>query len=638
MKFRSLSLMLLVVFTVSPVLVAGIVSYFETEDIISQYIKNDLNDKLDYCLTLCDYYGEKVDEGRMSREEAINELAVTLVGPKFPGSNNRDLSKGLRIGNVGYISARYPDLTYVMHPSDEGQKPTDPTLVKVNKILVQSIKKGRVDYAYEWIDPQTGAVSTRWTIGDYSKSLGIIISINVSVDELMGPVGEIRNITIAIALLSGFVAILVALFASTLFSKPIEKLSKGCKKIMQGNLSARVEGGSSILEFNEVSDTVNQMVNSLEEKIRDIEQSKKELATAIELVDSTLKKIISTNDLSLRIKLEKLSENYKSIGENINRLVSNLQRSIQDLENNRTFLRQIITDLPDVLVVTDNDGKWVEVSPSFEKLTGYKIEEVMGKKTTEQPVYRDLSEGIEINRKMWERVYKGEVVTGLELPWRTRNGEKLILSVAEKMLSNAEGKAIGRVFLAKDITEVKKKEEELKNSLIREQTIIDNALDLIILLDREFHWVLVNRAWEEVTGYSPEELEGGRTEEQPCVTDETMVAARKSRKKLKKGEIVPPYDIIFKAKDGRKVIVSATESPLITASGETIGSVFTGRDVTELRKKERELEKTTIDKRYFESYSNKALELADSWGMGEVFKREMDEWAKKHKTEIGTKK
>ncbi|HIH96342.1 MAG TPA: hypothetical protein HA348_02425 [Thermoplasmata archaeon] len=42
-------------------------------------------------------------------------------------------------------------------------------------------------------------------------------------------------------------------------------------------------------------------------------------------------------------------------------------------------------------------------------------------------------------------------------------------------------------------------------------------------------------------------------------------------------------------------------------------------------------EKIEESKKYFKEYSKRAIELADSWGMGEVFKHEMEEWAKKRK-------
>ncbi|HIH98167.1 MAG TPA: hypothetical protein HA346_04080 [Thermoplasmata archaeon] len=42
-------------------------------------------------------------------------------------------------------------------------------------------------------------------------------------------------------------------------------------------------------------------------------------------------------------------------------------------------------------------------------------------------------------------------------------------------------------------------------------------------------------------------------------------------------------------------------------------------------------EKIEESKKYFKEYSKRAIELADSWGMGEVFKHEMEEWVKKRK-------
>jgi PAS domain S-box-containing protein len=239
---------------------------------------------------------------------------------------------------------------------------------------------------------------------------------------------------------------------------------------------------------------------------------------------------------------------------------------------------------------------------------------------------------------MWEKVYKGEVVQGLDIPWRTKNGKKIILSVSEKSLKDAGGNSIGRVFVAKDITELRKHEEEIRNTKIREETIVNNALDLIILLDKENRWLMVNPAWEEITGFKQEELQGKITEEQPCVTQETLDATAYDRKLLAQGKIVPPFDMPLVCKDGRKIIVSATERPLKDARGRWIGSVFYGRDITELRKKEEKLRETTIDKKYFKEYSKRAIELADSWGMGEVFKHEMEEWVKKHKPRQRRKK
>jgi PAS domain S-box-containing protein len=161
----------------------------------------------------------------------------------------------------------------------------------------------------------------------------------------------------------------------------------------------------------------------------------------------------------MRIDTDKLSGKHKQlIGTDINLLIGGLQAKMEEskkredeLKEGRVFFQQILTSIPDILVVTDNEDHWLQASPSFEEVTGFKIEEVLGKKTTEQPVYKDLPEGIELNKQMRERVCKREVAHGLEIPWRTKEGKKIILSASERTLRDSKGKDIGRVFVAREI-------------------------------------------------------------------------------------------------------------------------------------------------------------------------------------------
>jgi len=644
MKLRNLIMLVLVLFAVIPVMIAGFFTYHKSCDIVYNVSKKDLEERLDFYLELCDFYGKKVQRNELSREEAIDEIATLVDGPKRD-DGTRDLSKGLGKGEKGYMSAWYCNLTYAIHPSREGQKATDPILVETDERLNKSRTKGRISFEYEWWNPGEAKSYKKLTVGDYSESLDLVISTNVVLDEFLLPTQELGIIAIIFIAFAIVGSVITSLFGSGVIAKPFTNLSEISSKIIQGDLSARIDISSSIEEFRSVGKSINLTVENLQDKIESIHRAEAELSSTLALCGDTLNKIVEKRDLHARVDTDKLAGKYKTIGTDINEMVANLQKNINELnkakgkvEENRTFLQQILNNLPDILVVTDNEGHWIEVSPSFERLTSYTIKEILGKKTIEQPVYKGLPESIELNKQMWEKVYKGEVVQGLDIPWRTKNGKKIILSVSEKLLKDARGNSIGRVFVAKDITELRKHEEELRNTKIREETIVNNALDLIILLDKENRWLMVNPAWEEITGFKQEELQGKITEEQPCVTQETLDATVYDRKLLAQGKIVPPFDIPLVCKDGREIIVSATERPLKDARGRWIGSVFYGRDITEFRKKEEELRETTIDKKYFKEYSKKAIELADSWGMGEVFKHEMEEWVKKHKPRQRRKK
>jgi PAS domain S-box-containing protein len=347
------------------------------------------------------------------------------------------------------------------------------------------------------------------------ESTGWAVGIVAPVGEVLAPV---RN-AIIIALIVAIVGALGAsLFAGKRFAQPLVKLSETSEKIARGDLLARVSIKSSIKEFSEVSNDINRMVDGLQSNIEELKQAldsyskvlnevalgnlsarvnttqlkgaysllgetlnsivsileydteelkKKdtELSQTVSLCSGVLDKVTQQGDLSTRVNVSKLKGKYKQLGSDINLMADSLQNKINELkqtkgeiEESRVFLQQIMTNIPDILVVTDNEGHWLQVSPSFEELTGFKIKEVLGKKTTEQPVYKDLPEGIELNKQMWERVYKGEVVKGIEIPWRTKRGKKIILSASERTLKDSKGKDMGRVFVARDITRSRKHE------------------------------------------------------------------------------------------------------------------------------------------------------------------------------------
>jgi PAS domain S-box-containing protein len=372
-----------------------------------------------------------------------------------------------------------------------------------------------VELVAEAIEGKTLIEKTRFDKEKYLafipiKSTGWTVGVVVPVGEVLAPVRIAVAIAIGVAVGSALIASLVA---GKRIAQPIARLLEVSERITKGDLSARVETKTPIEEFREVGkdinlmvdnlqtnieelrkaigsynkvlnevalgkistrvdteqlkgeykllgDTLNSIISILEHDTKELKKNEVELSEASTLYGYTLEKIVDEGDLSVRIDTDRLAGKHKLIGTDMNLLISALQAKIEEsgkhekeLEESRSFSQQILTNIPDILVVTDNEGHWLQVSQSFEELTGYKIKEVLGKKTVEQPVYKGLPEGIELHKQMWERVYKGEVVKGLEIPWRTKEGKKILLSASERTLKNSKGKDIGRVFIGRDITQ-----------------------------------------------------------------------------------------------------------------------------------------------------------------------------------------
>jgi PAS domain-containing protein len=127
----------------------------------------------------------------------------------------------------------------------------------------------------------------------------------------------------------------------------------------------------------------------------------------------------------------------RTVGKDVNEMVKNLQSTIRGLNDSISHYSRMLSEygikiaeldkaveraesimscIPEILIVIDKDERWIRVNPAFERITGFEIEEVLDKKTVEQPVYKNLPESIELDKQMWSRVKKGEMVFGLEIP------------------------------------------------------------------------------------------------------------------------------------------------------------------------------------------------------------------------------
>ncbi len=100
--------------------------------------------------------------------------------------------------------------------------------------------------------------------------------------------------------------------------------------------------------------------------------------------------------------------------------------------------------------------------------------------------------------------------------------------------------------------------------------------------------VVISPACERITGYSAEELRGRTLADIPYATRESLEIVQPVWERISHGEVVR-FDLPGQHRDGRKVIIAATETLLRDAKGKITGMIFIGRDATELREKQKQL-------------------------------------------------
>lgn len=139
------------------------------------------------------------------------------------------------------------------------------------------------------------------------------------------------------------------------------------------------------------------------------------------------------------------------------------------------------------------DYKFITVNPGFEKMTGLKKEEVIGKRVKE--ILPDLE-------PFWITTYSEVVSTGKSVTFEnyTKTLDKYYLVHAYKTGKNS----FGCIFT--DITQKKKFEEEIKRLNREWQLTFDNVNSVIWFLDNEFKISKTNNAVIKILNLTPDEI------------------------------------------------------------------------------------------------------------------------------------
>ncbi|MDP8213548.1 MAG: PAS domain S-box protein [Candidatus Zapsychrus exili] len=170
-----------------------------------------------------------------------------------------------------------------------------------------------------------------------------------------------------------------------------------------------------------------------------------------------------------------------------NRDVAKLKKSEQEFE-------QIFKLSPDMLALCTPEGKFLKVNPSFEKVLGYKVGEILILGWAKL-VHPDDKEGIS---KEVERQLKGHSVANFINRFRCKDGTYKILEW------QATSSIDGIVYTtARNITERKQAEEKLQKF----HTLVDQSNDSLYIIDPlHGEFLDVNKTACDLTGYARNEL------------------------------------------------------------------------------------------------------------------------------------
>src|SRR5580704_13637948 len=280
-----------------------------------------------------------------------------------------------------------------------------------------------------------------------------------------------------------------------------------------------------------------------------------------------------------------------SLGEHVNgkkRIFTGIVRDISEREQSEALLRQsqekyasMVHSSPDAITLRSlPDRRYLEVNEGFTRLTGYSAEEVLGK----TPGELDLWVEQQPHRATLHMVETQGLVQGEEFRFRTKAGE-----IRYGQLSAVRVAINGQpcmLSVTHDITDRKHAEAEVSQLAL----IVESSDDAIVGKSLNGKIVSWNTGAERIYGYPASEAVGqpssilvppGQRDELPEVLE-----------KLKRDERIQHYETVRARKDGVRINVSVSISPVKDGEGKIVGASAIARDVTERKRVEAELQKS----------------------------------------------
>jgi PAS domain S-box-containing protein len=237
-------------------------------------------------------------------------------------------------------------------------------------------------------------------------------------------------------------------------------------------------------------------------------------------------------------------------------------------------LAAIVESSDDAIVNKDLNGIVKSWNKAAERIFGWKAEEIVGK-SIRTIIPADLQSDEDL---ILSKIRKGERIDHFQTVRQRKDGSLIDVSLTISPVKDQNGTIIGAAKIARDVTRQKQHEREA----FKLAAIVESSDDAIVSKDLNALVTSWNKAAERMFGWSAEEIVGKSvlTIIPPELHgDEDMILG-----KIRKGERIEHFETVRMRKDGSRIDVSLTISPVKDAHGNVIGAAKIARDITKQKK------------------------------------------------------
>ncbi|MFO0705291.1 MAG: PAS domain S-box protein [Nitrospira sp.] len=269
--------------------------------------------------------------------------------------------------------------------------------------------------------------------------------------------------------------------------------------------------------------------------------------------------------------------------------ITERKRTEDALQRSEWQLRTVLDTLPVGVWFTDSCGRILLANPAARAIWTGVTSIGLGQSPNQPGWWEQVGPTAEPHRWLLTRALtKGEASLNDTLEIECKDGSRKTIRNSVVPVRNGEGEILGAIILNEDITDQVRAEDALRQNHALLSTIMDAAIDIIFVKDREGRYLLMNAAGaktlqmprEEITGWTdyalwPAELAAScRTADQRVLTTGETVTVEETSNL-----------------DSQQTVFLTTKVPYRNGDGEIIGIIGVSRDITEQKQAESQRER-----------------------------------------------
>ncbi|RZL11918.1 MAG: PAS domain S-box protein [Rubrivivax sp.] len=232
-------------------------------------------------------------------------------------------------------------------------------------------------------------------------------------------------------------------------------------------------------------------------------------------------------------------------------------------------------------IATDREGRVSRMNAVAEQLLGWSQAEAQGQSLWTVLATEGRPDGLSDRNPIDVMIEQGVTIENSQrVVVIARDGRRTTLELKAALMHGADSTVRGLTAVFRDMAPLLKAEAEAS----RLAAIVESSSDAIIGKTLQGQITSWNGAAQALFGYSAEQAIGQRVD--MLLPPDHVGEEAGILRDLSQGIRVPPFDTVRLTRDGRRIDVSVTISPILDARGQIIGASKIARDVSQQRRAE----------------------------------------------------